>query len=156
MRNPRSKPAHRPSRRTMGLPMAAHVRTRSHGLIKMATTIKAPRPMLSYPTFFTSKESWRDATASTAWVQTIRATALPGEIPPRTTATWQANIGQDDKPGREYSPIRDLRYSRDRRSLRTSFTISILPFRLKGCIGSRLCQQRDSRLARMEKQPRCR
>jgi len=156
MRNPRRKPAPRPSRRTMGFPMAAHVHIRSHGLIRTATTTKAPRPMLSYPTSFISKESWRDATVSTAWAQTTKATALPGEIPPRITATWQENIGRDDKLGREYSPIRDSRFSRDRRSLQTSFTISILPSRLKGCIGSRLCQQRDSRLARMENRPLCR
>src|SRR4029077_14569023 len=118
-----------------GFPMADHARIRFHGSTRTATTTKAQRRMLNYPISFTSKESWRDATASTAWARTIKATALPGAIPPPTIAIWQANTGLDDKLGREYSPTRDLRYSRDRRSLRISSMIFIHPSRLKGCIG---------------------
>ena len=155
-RNPRRNPAHRQSRRTTQPPMAGYARIRSPGSIRTGITTKARRRMLSYPTSSTSMASWLAATASTAWVRTIKATALPGEIPPPTTAIWQANTGQDVRHGREYLPIHDLRFSRDRRSLQTSFMTFILPFHLKGCIGSRRYQQTASRSARTEQRPRCR
>ena len=96
-----------PIRKNMHPPTADHAHIRSLGSTRMVITTKARRRMLSYPTSFTSKESWPDATASMEWVRTIKGTALPGEIPPPTIATWQANTGQGDKRGREYSPIPD-------------------------------------------------
>jgi hypothetical protein len=155
-RNPRLNPAHRQFRQIMGFPMAGHVPIPSPGWTRTAITIKARRRMLSCPTSFISRESWRGAMASTVWGRTIKGTALPGEIPQQTTAIWQANTGRDGKPGREYLPIPDLPVSRDRRSLRTSSTTFIRPFHLKGCIGSRLCHQTGSPSVRTEQRPRCR
>jgi len=156
MRNPLRNPAHHRSRRIMSPPMAGHARTQSRGSTRTAITTKARRTMLNYQTYFTSKESWPDATASTEWARTIKATASPGEILLLTTATWRANTGQDDRSARGYSPTRDLRYSRDRRSLQTSSTIFIRPSRLRGCIGLRLCQQKGSVSVRTERRQRCR
>ena len=86
----------------------------------------------------TSRGSWLGAADSTAWARTTRAIASPGVLLLPITATWQESTGQDARHAKQYSPTPDSRFSRDRRSPQTRFTIFILPSRARDCTGSHL------------------
>ena len=123
------------SRRITNPRMVVHARTRFRGSTRTAITISPPLRMSNSQASTTSRESWRDAVASTAWVRTTRATASRGALLPPTTAIWRASIGRRAGHIRLSLPTHDSRYSRDRRSLRTRSTTSTRPSHRKASIG---------------------
>jgi hypothetical protein len=108
---------------------AAQIHIPSRGSTKTEATISPPDRTSNPRTYTISRDASLAAALSPAWALTTTAIASPSAVPLPITASCRENIGLDALRSREPSLTYDSRCSRDRRSLRTRFTTSILRFR---------------------------
>ena len=66
-----------------------------------------PKPNVELSHIYHFEESWRAATASTAWVRIIAVIASPGALPRPTKVIWPANTGRHANRIKPFSPTPD-------------------------------------------------